>query len=251
MNNKTESGSNGLIGGIIAALSIITGIIVILQFLGVTHIQDLFARNNSSTSTVATTLVNSSPQPTSLKKIYSANWSNGFNGWIADAPANTSWNVNNGDLINDGSGCCAIIAPYHPTTNNYAIEAHLQMGPCTNSIGGSFGLFGEGSKSNSSHGGYEGYVAYWGTSGNFKIRTMPYRTLTGEGWQVLAQVPYQLNSSFYTLRLEFDNGNISLFVNGDLKLTINNTQYQGEAIGLEDWFCQLTVDNFSVYSISR
>ena len=119
----------GSIGGFLAGVA---ALLTILQYLGITHFPGFYQASENTTSSSTS----NSTSTTIPKLLYSANWSNGLNGWVPDASANTSWGVSGGTLTNDGSSCCVIIAPFQPPTTNYALEAKIQMLSCSN-LGGS------------------------------------------------------------------------------------------------------------------
>ena len=123
------------------------------------------------------------------------------------------------------------------------------MQSCSNAIGGSFGLFGQGSPADTSNGGYQGFVMYLGTSNNLRIRAATDRTLTLSGWQTLVEAPHQIDNALHTFRVEFDNSRISFFFDGTLVLETTSTLFRGSVIGIEDAFCQITVNSFKVYGI--
>jgi hypothetical protein len=244
-DDHPHSTAKAIFSSIAAFLAAIAALIAILEFLGIAHPPAL----SQTAEGVVTSTNPLSPTPSiGQKLLYSADWSNGLNSWTEDSSANSSWNINNGNLVNDGSSCCAIISPFRPSTTNYAVEAKIQMLSCSNS-GGSFGLFGEGSPATDSNGGYTGYAVYWGTSENIKIVLAIDRTLNGAGWQLLAQTPFQIDRVFHTFYAEFNEHHITVYIDGSLITATTNTKRTGVNIGIEDLGCQINIASFSIYAL--
>src|SRR5215469_14099145 len=139
--------------GVLSALAV--GITIFGFVTGVLSLPQLFATtgtHGTSTNQAAYTPLPGQPTPISTRVstatplphagtvLYSADWSNGPNGW---ANSDGQWNVANGMLLCSGSDSnvdAYIAAPYSLPTANYEIETSILL--IRSNVNGGYGAFG-------------------------------------------------------------------------------------------------------------
>lgn len=173
--------------------------------------------------------------------LYQADWSKGMDGWSGGS----QWGVNSsGILVSNGNSQNNkfIVAPYRPTTANYAVEAQIQfLQPLSPSSDPTlFGIMVRGA----AEGDKIGYDCYmYNNSARIRVAADP-------NSQVLQQTPYTLDTSWHTYRVEVNNNSIKCFIDNMqvLQVTDNTYMLPGE-VGLLDINSQINVRSFTVVSV--
>jgi hypothetical protein len=172
--------------------------------------------------------------------LYKADWSDGMNGW-AGTP---DWKHIPDMLISDGSVWIGMITPpYQPETQDYAIEAQIQLlNPvCGNTYQG-FGLIARAEdEQRAIIGGincHEAAIA----SVNFGSSTSPFSTIAFQ--------PFDPGKEWHTYRLEVKGNTIRLLVDGALLLEeVDNAIFTNDKVGLFSGSAQINVRNFKVIQL--
>lgn len=178
--------------------------------------------------------------------LYSANWSNGLNGWTAPTTRTMEWHTSGTMLISDGTACCGmyystgvltdddiILAPYSPPVANYAVEAKIQLLP---QHGNSFAL-GVVARYDSSTGVFGGVVQNAGPSDALIT-------------DITEQQPYTPDASWHTYRLEVKDNKFTLKIdNVTLVQGISNSALNTGHVGLLGLSGQLDVSSFDVIAL--
>lgn len=169
------------------------------------------------------------PQPNIL---YQANWSSGMNGW-----SGPGWKSVAGMLVSDGSNGAPILAPYQPTTPNYAIEVEARADSgCSN--GSYFTMVARDAQS----GFYSAEVCGGGiyavdASGNSnQIATLNNPPDPGHGW--------------HTYRLEVKDNRVTLLYDGSALASATDNRYlDAGQVGLQASGMQVSVRSFKVIAL--
>lgn len=182
----------------------------------------------------------SGPAPAPGTILYSADWSNGMDGWSGS----TQWKVNNGMLLSDGTNYDYILTPYQLSTANYKVVAHVKLISVTGNGDGRFGIV---SRVDTSGNGYAAGLAGVNTGdGN------PSSANIGLDWaysRVLATVNYLPSplNDWHTYVMSVQNNQITLLVDGkQLLQTTDNTYLSPGNVGLYCGGSELEISSFQI-----
>lgn len=135
--------------------------------------------------------------------LYQSDWSTGSGGWATPA----GWKTLNGTLLNDGTSggnSVKLPAPFQPASiSNYAIEMEMQIVRYANNCG-SFGLFAR-----------TDYQAGFTGCGGYQAR-IANRSLDNCCNDRIATKDFNPKAEYQTYRMEVQDNNIRLLVNGAL-----------------------------------
>lgn len=171
------------------------------------------------------------PQPSS----YTANWSQGNDGWNGTS----DWSVYGGELHNSGlnnhsDDTPTITAPFQPNSDDYAMEMTFRTPTQYN--GHCFGVTVRGS--NSADGTMSGYsINFWCNSRGITS----IRAFSGSSEGSTYDTQFDPGTAWHTLRVEVKLNTIKLFIDGGLLLNVTDNAYPtGRIIGL--WSDQQPLD---------
>ncbi len=182
--------------------------------------------NTSATVTPTTVPVASTPGTV----LYTANFTSEASQWSA-----ATWSIINGTLINDGtSGSAFIVAPYQPTTRNYALVVTLAMpsNHCND-----FYVVARATSDGS------GDAADYNSTQQIRISTPG----VSSDWYT-----YSAGTNKFTIRLDVQDITNRLFLNGSKSpaITLNDTSRTDPGIiGLNVGYCQVQVFSFQVIAL--
>jgi hypothetical protein len=171
----------------------------------------------------------------SLAVLYSADWTDGLNGWTGSS----DWQAHEGGLVNNGSNNdkeAWIVAPYVPgDIVNYAVEAEIEVGPSPTNCSGRGGSFGLVVRADESGAGYRAEVDT--CAKKVGIRGGAEKVLSSDtGWRIY--------------RIEVTGEAIRLFIDGELALATTNRQHRsGGHVGLFSHRIPLAVRRFDVIAL--
>lgn len=224
----------------IVTVGLLAAIATILEFMGVTHFPYPFITPHPTASVTASSTFTPAPDV-----LYAANWPSGISGWVSDAAGTTAWHTDSGQLVNDGSGCCLFIPPFVAQTNDYTVQAKMKLIGCPGA--GSFGLFGRGTPVGAGS-GYEGYTAYWGTTGPLNLKVRQVTNNNPNTWTSIDQRAYSFNNGdIHTFAVRFSKDSIYFLVDGQQYIGTSVTpSLKGGYVGIEDLGCQIDVISFEV-----
>lgn len=181
------------------------------------------------------------PSPTTIPEtvLYQANWSTGADNWKTSGQ--WKW-ISNGSLGSDGTsqnGGYTIIAPYKPTSSDYAIEAVIQYN--NGSYNTTFGLV---ARSTSGQDGYAGTVD--AGSNDVYIAHMSEDSLSDS----LSKQDYNVDSSQHTYRLEVKGNSITFFIDGQQISQVTDNRYTSAGqVGIRARNADLNVLSFKVVAL--
>jgi hypothetical protein len=140
------------------------------------------------------------PTPITGNEVFNGDLANGAGDW----QLGTGWTVANGTL-ESGSGSTSLVAPYVPSSADYAIEADITIvsgaEPCPNGVG----LFGRGTAGQQPTPGYSGIACQneWAILASVR---------TGNTPDTLAQGTQHSDQAMHTYRLELQGNQQRLFI---------------------------------------
>jgi hypothetical protein len=164
------------------------------------------------------------PPPAPEKVLYQADWSQGFAGW--NGPPD--WKTVSGMLVNDGTavGSRNIVAPYRPSTADYAIEIEMRVHGAPPGGGGLFAR--------------EGYY-----SGRWYNQITICATGECDAWQET-----RTDQEWHSYRLEARGNSLKLFVDGDPRLETTDNKYLAPGrVGLWANSAQISVRSFKIIQL--
>jgi hypothetical protein len=175
------------------------------------------------------------PAPKPGDVLYRADWSGGLVGWVGS----TDWKTVNGMLVNDGSnggGNSLILAPYQPTTPDYALETEIEWLGSRQFIS-SFAVVARAND--------VGNIGYRALSGDFK------------GAQILAVSERIGGADFdpggqkpHTYRLEVRGNTLKLLIDGGVVLSVSDNRFLSAGrVGLWSDYGQMNVRSFKVIAL--
>jgi hypothetical protein len=209
-------------------------------------------------SATATNVTNTfTPTPTG-RLLYQADWSQGLDGW----QGSPQWKpVGDGSLGSDGSDRSNynIWAPFHPSTQNYAVVAQIQFAH-------SFSPSGEGDyefdiivRGDGNQGGYKVGISSVGGTGGFtqayscgKAFIVAFIDLLSarSPSECLTYAQYQMDNDVHTYRVEVKYDTITLFIdNQQIVQTTNNRYLAPGEVGLRSLYSDMNVKSFAVYAL--
>lgn len=218
------------------------------------------ASNSSSTTNVSSGTTSSLPSPTPTptptptpepKKgdtLYQANWSSGMNGWIGS----NDWHVVSGMLVNDGTqyetdGNPTIIAPYLPSSADYAVIADIQLVRYSDE-GSISGLddFGIVVRSPEGGGGYSFIVC--ASAGFQSCGKNDDEVLLSDGNAApIDEMQYHPQSKWHTYRIEVKGDTITVLIDGGTVFQDTDNKYlDAGRIGLWSNDSQISIRSFKV-----
>lgn len=171
-------------------------------------------------------------------KVDISSWTDGSPDWVVKA----------GVLYNDGSNSSTngptIVAPCEPGTNDYAVEAKIQV---TNSS--DYSCFGLDFRGSSTQDGWQGDHADVCSQDIASISSYSY----DNGNTTLTQTPFTAGLTMHTYRAEVKGNTLKFFVDGTLEDTTTDnrllTTETGQGVGLYSQNIQLQVTSFDVVSL--
>ena len=221
-------------------LGILIGVGLLVLLLGNISTWIVFIRgtqtNANTTSATALSISNSHG-----KLLYTADWSNGLNGWTG----NSDWSVLNGILHNDGTDSSGnsptIVAPYQVEgITDYAVEIHMQV------ITGASCFDVTTLRASGSGNIWQGYKATI-CSGNAYIDA---GTITGNSFDQMAQVHFNVGTTWHTYRFEVKGTRLSYLIDGNLIVGVNDSRYaSGGLLGFKSYETQLNISSFKVFAL--
>jgi hypothetical protein len=189
--------------------------------------------------------------------LYEADETGGFDAWTGSA----DWLHRDGQLVNDGSAIGQILAPYQPTTSDYAVEAEIRLVRCANA--GSGDLSGDDYRTPGYAGGF-GIEARIGDLGSYwagRICPSPDSfDSSHEGiwaadyesgvWETLASQEYSDDAEWHTYRMEVQGDVLRLFIDGELVVETGDVRYVDSGqVGLWSGQTQISVRSFRVLAL--
>lgn len=195
---------------------------------------DATAQASAGTPTVYT-----GPTPVAGTVLYTADWSNGMDGWSGSS----QWKVNSNMLLSDGTTADYILAPYQVTTPNYSVVANIKVIRSLNTYNGcNFWLV---SRMDSAGNGYSGGIEqFLGASGSNS-----YLFLSLYNHNNLVQINYSPSPSDATHTYEMDsvNNQLTFSIDGkQLLQTIDNTYLSPGSAGIYSDSCELEITGFQI-----
>lgn len=213
------------------------------------------------------TNVFTTPSPTvtttsSPTLLYSADWSNGLNGWTGSP----EWSVSNGELHSDGSdgnlhlGVDAISPPYRPSTTDYAVEARIQIvnvadiSTCYVAIRGRVQTPSPSNSWYVGDGYFLGFNGYFGANGSYDAEigylSLNVSNVQDTTFDVLQNQYFNPGFVWHTYRAEFRGNQMTLFIDGKLmaQVTDNRLPLMG-MLQIENGFCPVNVSSFQVFAL--
>jgi serine/threonine protein kinase len=268
--------------GVVLALAGVTGLFVVggaaalfelaQRGLGSSTITPTAGSGNSSTTTPATgasptavptdtsTPPNGSTSPTVDTNptvavtpgttVYTADWSNGMDGWAGS----TDWKVLNGVLLNDGTNGNVIAGQTITPPNqlggmsDYALETTIQVVSYSSGYRPQFGFALRGSTVSNNWQGYATAIAYidakdYGNTCNVQITTEDYNNQ-------LIKTPFDPGKGKHTYRFEAKGNLLRFFIDGGNVIEVNDNRYlTGSQLGLWSYQTQLSVTSFKIIAL--
>ena len=152
-------------------------------------------------------------------------------------------------LLGDGTrpamtltGDDAVLAPYHPTHSDYAIEARIQIVGSPSSC-----YFGIRARVETVRSQYQGYfVGYHSGMGNALIATFG----PNEGFTVVKSEQFSPGTASHLYRAEFRDNHVSLLIDGAPVVDILDNKFVSAGlVGLTDGYCQVQVSSFQLMGL--
>jgi hypothetical protein len=181
------------------------------------------------------------PMPTP-EVLYQADWSQGMNGWVGSQ----SWKHVPNMVVNDGTidkPLAVIVAPYHPDTIDYAVEADILV-PRTG-CGTSFGILARKEKK-----GFYGGGIRWDCGRSVHIFAIQNPGTNDEYGDFLAQGDFDPGTDWHTYRLEVKGNEIKLIIDGSpIAVTPSNRYITPGEVGVWSESLEISVRNFKVIKL--
>lgn len=212
--------------------------------------------STATTAPTATLIPTATPIPKPGTVLYSADWSQGMNGWTG-AP---EWKTTNGMLVSDGSNesygdngpsSTEVMAPYQPgAVNDYAVEVRMQYISVKSQILPSFGIV---VRENPTQKG-TGYYGAFGRASCCDSTLVAFINLASGSYvssdDTLVKTPYFWDNKWHTYRLEVQSNKIRLLVDGNLATTITDNNYlAGGAVALRTANTQVQVSSIKIIAL--
>ena len=193
-----------------------------------------------------TTVQVPTPTPVPLGPLwYQANWSTGMNGWNGSS----QWKTLQGMLINDAGGG-SILAPYNPSSADYAIQAQIMLISQPASYT-DFGLVVRYIVGNNQP--YEDYEGLF-SGENPMDASIKYVQDAGGGDEYLTNindVPYNMDNQWHTYLMIVNGNQIKLYIDNYLSLSaVDNRIATSGRVGIQAGGLQIQVRSFSVYGLN-
>jgi serine/threonine protein kinase len=210
--------------------------------------------SNGSTSPTVDTSATANSNPTVAvtpgTTVYTADWSNGMDGWAGS----TDWKVLNGVLLNDGTNgnvsAGQTITPPNQLggISDYALETTIQVVSYSGGYNPQFGFALRGSTVSNNWQGYATAIAYlnaqnYGNTCNVQITSEDYNTQ-------LIKTPFDPGKGRHTYRFEAKGTLLRFFIDGGNVLEVNDNRYlTGSLLGLWCYQAQLSVTSFKIIAL--
>lgn len=187
--------------------------------------------------------VPSAPTPEAGAEVYRANWSDADGGWtLAEG-----WEVENGDLVANGAESGAVLAAFQPTSEHFAVEAQMAIigsNDCSEIVGLIVrAALPQDADASAASGIVGGACAHeWQitrvNNGN--------RDTLGSGYR-------PLNDQMHTYRLEVDDHDVLLFIDGKFIAELDDVAMAAQGrIGVYlNGNVRAVVQSFVVYSLDH
>lgn len=197
----------------------------------------------SSPTTLPSPTVTPPPKPGDILYQADSSWS----GWSGSP----DWHIANGMLVNDGTaegGGPTIVAPYQSPVSDYAVEANIQVVHWNTCCIAQFAIVVRASSNNN---GWQGYsvgddiASFAGPQYVAQVSSS-----TGDYGSSLGSDPFDPGSASHLYRIEVKGNNIKFFIDGGLKLSVNdNTYLTGGQVGLWSFGVQLNITSFKIIAL--
>jgi hypothetical protein len=177
--------------------------------------------------------------------LYQADWSKGLDGWSSTG----GWQAVQGQLQGDSLEESFILAPYKPTTANYAVEARIQVVHLLRAHGGSLSLFAKQGRGTA---GFQAGVAALMGPGPRTFGSNPQLQIYAEpgGPSNFYVSDYDPQTQWHTYRVEVQDDSATLVVDGIAITTINSEQpYSTGPLGISSGLVLLRVSSFRVLAM--
>ena len=177
---------------------------------------------------------------------YEADWSSGMNGWAGSS----DWKHVDSMLANDGSPGDLdrrITAPCQPPTNDYALEAQIQLIDPECVFGGGRKEFGLIARAAEHEGG--------GVLGGFdcdkaKIASTQYNPTLALDRETIQSEPFTPGGEWHIYRLEVQGNEIRFLVDGSLLFDkASNRNLSGSKVGMFSHGAQINVASFKIMKV--
>ncbi len=189
--------------------------------------------------------------------IYTADWSNGLNGWVdlsGTSSSTSEWQVVEGMLVSSNNNAPnnngLITCPFSPPSSNYAVEVSTELiKENSNGYPSSMGIFIRGDGNGKGYWlGYSTQIEYNST---YITGVSAQSTSANGGLQVLKAISSSLdNNKFHTWHVEAKDTTLTVLLDGSQELQTQDTNYvTGTQIGLFSQGDQVKVQSFKVYSL--
>jgi hypothetical protein len=191
--------------------------------------------------------------PTPGQLLYQADWSGGFDGWMASP----DWKTVSGQLVNDGTNGDATQFAHAPTCTanpaNYAVEAEIQYVRdgygCYPPADYGYIAFGLSVRGESSGDYRMGIVHRYGTMAAFIFDHGSSDTCPNF-YPPLAKASYSLDTNWHTYRVEVRGNDIKLLIDGQSVIeAIDNHHLTSNSVGLWSTGTVLNVRSFKVIAL--
>jgi len=188
-------------------------------------------------------------RPASSTLLYASSWQHGTLGW--SSTGHNGWHTVNGQLLFDGAGSSAIIAPIRLVNRlNYAVEATIQTtGQHGNyNDGYGFGLVFRAKK------GFDVYPHPGAPSALGAGMVQSVAAISGV-WvyaedNKLASTNFDPGTAWHTYRVEVRGNSIRLLIDGQLACHVKSNQFLGNPrVGLYSIESEIGVGSFKVYGL--
>lgn len=158
------------------------------------------------------------PPPPPGTVLYSVQPSSGFNGWAVGGP----WKIVNGNLVNDGTenDPMSILAPFQPSSGNYAVEMRVRM---PNGQAGAFGLVG---RIGTQQGNIVGYYCDTATNVGPFIIGSHIATLDYSAHNTSENVISD-GTNWHIMRFELKDTDFRFYLDGSLLVALSDAKFLG------------------------
>lgn len=157
------------------------------------------------------------------------------------------WHIVNGMLVNDGTalaGGPTIVAPYElGNVADYAVETNIQVVNWKSCCTSQFAIVVRAVFSNEYWQGYS-------LGDDLQGPNIESSTSAGDFGSSLASAPFAPGNAYHTYRIEVKGNRIRLFIDGGIKLDVNdNTYSSGGRVGFWSFGAQLNISSFKIIAL--
>jgi hypothetical protein len=150
--------------------------------------------------------------------LYAANWSSGLGAWSSSG----QWQIENGALISECSYNCTILAPYHPPTANYVVDAKVSI---VGVNGGFFGIVTRVLGSAPQASGYIGGLAGLSESGGSVSGVAEINFINSSVQMPSVPITTRL-FALHDYRLKLQGEQLTLYVDGVVMGALQDSSFQ-------------------------